>query len=140
VDSVLNGDRSNGTILAYGQTGAGKSHTINVSIVPNAMQHILRRAAAEAAAAADSPGGCSTPWAIHCSYVEIYNEKLYDLLGEVEQLRIKQQRHEADNSTSVFVEGVTKVGGRVGGVQRIARGRLINVVVGTLLLRFSCMS
>lgn len=72
----------NGTIFAYGQTGCGKSHTMMGvpsdnelrGIIPNSFAHIF---------------GCinddETPdkrFLVRCSYLEIYNEEVYDLLTE----------------------------------------------------------
>lgn len=77
VESVLKG--YNGTIFAYGQTGCGKSHTMMGvpndpkmrGIIPNCFSHIF---------------GCiddneeDKRFLVRCSYLEIYNEEVYDLL------------------------------------------------------------
>merc|ERR1719158_2033681 len=79
VKSVMDG--YNGTILAYGQTGAGKTHTMtgghvgfaDRGIVPRAISKIYSEAAAR-------PENNIT---IRLSYAEIYNELMYDLLTDV---------------------------------------------------------
>jgi kinesin family protein 6/9 len=79
VRSVMEG--YNGTILAYGQTGAGKTHTMtgghvgfaDRGIVPRAISLIFAEAAAR-------PESAIT---VRLSYVEIYNELMFDLLKDV---------------------------------------------------------
>ncbi|CAJ1336551.1 unnamed protein product, partial [Effrenium voratum] len=79
VRSVMDG--YNGTVLAYGQTGAGKTHTMtgghmgfaDRGIVPRAISQIYSEAAAR-------PENNIT---IKLSYVEIYNELMFDLLTDV---------------------------------------------------------
>ena len=71
LDAVLQG--YNGTVLAYGQTGAGKTHTLgNVvagkeGVVWRALSQILTDDAAEGRE-------------VRLSYVQFYLEGLYDLL------------------------------------------------------------
>lgn len=78
VRSVMEG--YNGTIMAYGQTGAGKTHTMTGGHVGFADRGIVPRAIAliysEAAA---RPENVIT---IKLSYVEIYNELMFDLLTD----------------------------------------------------------
>jgi len=79
VKSVMDG--YNGTILAYGQTGAGKTHTMtgghvgfaDRGIVPRAISKIYSEAAAR-------PENNIT---IRLSYAEIYNELMFDLLTDI---------------------------------------------------------
>lgn len=71
----------NGTILAYGQTGAGKTFTMTGStekfqhrgIIPRAIQQIFReiREMQEHSIS------------VRISYLEIYNERMFDLLGSL---------------------------------------------------------
>jgi len=77
--SVMDG--YNGTILTYGQTGAGKTHTMtgghvgfaDRGIVPRAISLIYAEAAAR-------PENNIT---VKLSYCEIYNELMFDLLTDV---------------------------------------------------------
>ena len=78
VQSVLEG--YNGTIICYGQTGAGKTHTMEGSqessetrgIIPNAFQHLFDHVALKTSA---------EKYLVRCSYYEIYNEEIRDLLS-----------------------------------------------------------
>eukprot|EP01028_Stygiella_incarcerata_P008109 TRINITY_DN3446_c0_g1_i1.p1 TRINITY_DN3446_c0_g1~~TRINITY_DN3446_c0_g1_i1.p1 ORF type:complete len:836 (+),score=260.83 TRINITY_DN3446_c0_g1_i1:145-2508(+) len=77
VKSVLEG--YNGTIMCYGQTGAGKTFTMTGGltnykyrgIIPRAISHIFREVSSR-------PEQAIT---VRISYLEIYNEMLYDLLS-----------------------------------------------------------
>jgi len=79
VRSVMDG--YNGTIMAYGQTGAGKTHTMTGGHVGFADRGIVPRAIsliyAEALARPENN------IAIRLSYAEIYNELIFDLLTDV---------------------------------------------------------
>lgn len=83
VASVLNG--FNGTLIAYGQTGTGKTYTMEGftsdaaerrGIIPRAMEDIFRQMSVRRAK--DSTGTFS----IRASYLQIYNEVMYDLLSD----------------------------------------------------------
>ena len=78
VDGVLNG--YNGTIFAYGQTGTGKTYTMdgttegeNRGIVPRAFEHIFDYMRAN---------GDTHKFSVTMTYVELYNEKVRDLLSK----------------------------------------------------------
>ena len=78
VDSIFQG--YNGTIFAYGQTGCGKTFTMMgivdnpelKGIIPNAFSHIFGFIKTE---------GESKKFLVRCSFVEIYNEEVRDLLN-----------------------------------------------------------
>ena len=78
VDSIFQG--YNGTVFAYGQTGCGKTYTMMgivtdpdlKGIIPNAFSHIFGFIKTE---------GESRKFFLRCSFVEIYNEEVRDLLG-----------------------------------------------------------
>lgn len=80
VESVMTG--YNGTIFAYGQTGCGKTHTMiglkgnkaERGIIPNAFDHIFGYF--------DDAQNTKKKFLIRCSYLEIYNEEVRDLLGK----------------------------------------------------------
>lgn len=69
----------NGTVLVYGQTGAGKTFTMSGGqgnyktrgCIPRAIQEIFTEVS----------GRPDTAFNIKLSYLEIYNESLYDLLS-----------------------------------------------------------
>ncbi len=77
VDSIFQG--YNGTIFAYGQTGCGKTFTMMGiidnpdlrGVIPNAFHHIFGFIKTE---------GESKKFLVRCSFVEIYNEEVRDLL------------------------------------------------------------
>ena len=79
VESVIEG--YNGTIFAYGQTGCGKTHTmLGVpenpdlrGIIPNCFAQIF-------GFIDESKSGMK--FLVRCSYLEIYNEEVHDLLTE----------------------------------------------------------
>ena len=78
--SVLEG--YNGTIMAYGQTGAGKTFTMSGGstnykqrgITPRCIQHIYREIEKRPEYA----------FVVRITYLEIYNEHMYDLLATAE--------------------------------------------------------
>lgn len=72
----------NGTIFAYGQTGCGKTHTMigvkgdysQRGIIPNSFDHIFGYL--------DDANNIQKKFLIRCSYLEIYNEQIRDLLSK----------------------------------------------------------
>lgn len=106
VDSVIEG--YNGTILAYGQTGAGKTFTMtggsgnytHRGLIPRAIGHIFQAIAANS----------QTETSVKVSYLEIYNEQFYDLFrnnstGAVE-LAVRDQPGQGGQ---VDVKGLSKL-------------------------------
>eukprot|EP00736_Rhodelphis_marinus_P006371 Rmarinus@m.27920 len=75
VESVLQG--YNGTIFAYGQTGTGKTHTMegkpeNEGIIPQSFRHVFDTIGA-------SP---DKQFLVRASFLELYNEDIRDLLSK----------------------------------------------------------
>ncbi|KAJ3144872.1 Kinesin-like protein kif9 [Irineochytrium annulatum] len=74
-------DGYNGTVMAYGQTGAGKTFTMTGAtenykhrgLIPRAISHVFREVA-------ERPQMACT---VRVSYLEIYNEQIVDLLATV---------------------------------------------------------
>jgi len=110
-ESALQG--FNGSIFAYGQTGSGKTHTMQGlasdgrGLIPRVLEQCfagLNQLRLEGATAVAS-----------CSYVEIYNELVYDLLDNPGREKVNAPgysvpaKHIRENSTQgVFVEGLVQ--------------------------------
>ena len=100
VDSVLEG--YNGTIFAYGQTGTGKTHTMEgkddpvelQGIIPNAFRHVFDFI--------DSSS--DTEFLVRASFLEIYNEEIRDLLSKNPNNKLEVKEH---SDTGVFVKDLT---------------------------------
>jgi hypothetical protein len=79
----------NSTVFAYGATGAGKTHTMmggdgeKSGVIPRALQDIFRKVEVqkEQAAANKLNGMPEETIVIELAYMEVYNEKIYDLLN-----------------------------------------------------------
>ncbi|GIL58915.1 hypothetical protein Vafri_13928 [Volvox africanus] len=104
VDSLMSG--YNGTIFCYGQTGAGKTFTMSGGgagyahrgIIPRALYHIFREIDLRV----------DKMYRVHVSYLEIYNEQLYDLLGDTpgtsDSLAVLE-----DSNNNAYVRGLTLI-------------------------------
>jgi hypothetical protein len=101
VESVLGG--YNGTIFAYGQTGCGKTHTMvgkkgsdQQGIIPNSFEQIYGYI--------DDPSNGSKKFLVRCSYLEIYNEEIRDLLGNDTEAKLELKENK---DKGVFVKDLT---------------------------------
>jgi len=77
----------NGTMFAYGQTGGGKTFTMQGVIDPAAQRGLIPRAfdhIFDTVAIAEQ-----TRYLIHASFLEIYNEEIRDLLGDDIKARLE---------------------------------------------------
>ncbi|MCJ1356993.1 MAG: Kinesin heavy chain [Icmadophila ericetorum] len=103
VDDILNG--YNGTVFAYGQTGAGKSYTmmgadidddVTKGIIPRIVEQIFASILA-------SPGNIE--YTVRVSYMEIYMEKIKDLLQpQNDNLPVHEEK-----SRGVYVKGLLEI-------------------------------
>ncbi|CAO1416182.1 unnamed protein product [Diamesa serratosioi] len=101
VDKVLEG--YNGTILAYGQTGTGKTYTMSgisespqtKGIIPNTFAHIFGHICKAKE---------NEKFLVRVSYMEIYNEEVRDLLGKEmnKNLEVKER-----SDIGVFVKDLS---------------------------------
>lgn len=94
----------NGTIFAYGQTGAGKTFTMlgpDVGdpelwgIIPRSSEHIFQ------AISEDTTG---TEYTLKCSYLEIYKEQINDLLDT----KKKNLAVHENPTRGVYIDGLTE--------------------------------
>ncbi|KAL0583850.1 hypothetical protein ABG067_006294 [Albugo candida] len=119
VDNMLRG--YNGSIFAYGQTGSGKTYTMlgngyekysnstrkelefemphHLGLVPRIFAYLLHRLES-----ADETS--KHDFSVYCSYLEIYNEKIYDLLDADENQEAKILR---EDNKQVYVEQLHQV-------------------------------
>ncbi|KAF1956971.1 kinesin-domain-containing protein [Byssothecium circinans] len=103
VDDILNG--YNGTVFAYGQTGAGKSYTMmgtsiddeeGKGIIPRIVEQIFASIMA-------SPS--SIEYTVRVSYMEIYMERIRDLLvPQHDNLPVHEEKNKG-----VYVKGLLEV-------------------------------
>lgn len=91
----------NGTVFAYGQTGCGKSFTMQGiedppsqrGVIPRAFEHIF-----------ESMAVCeNTKFLVHASYLEIYNEDIRDLLGKDTKNKLEIKEHP---EKGIYVQGI----------------------------------
>lgn len=128
----------NATVFAYGQTGSGKSYSVegcpqDVGILQQVCEALfLKKTEVEAA----NP---ENQLKVTVSYLEIYNEKLKDLLDAQrdKQLKIYQTKKQG-----IFVKGLEKVYcGNFGEVEKLlADGKKMRVVGSTLMNKQSSRS
>lgn len=101
----------NATILCYGQTNSGKSHTIfgnsdtvtisntnnERGLVPRVLEYLWQHISTFSIK--------KTSFNVHCSFYEIYQERVYDLLDgkSNNDLQIRE-----DTKLGVFVDGITE--------------------------------
>ncbi|KAJ1658828.1 Kinesin-like protein kif15 [Dispira simplex] len=109
VDRCLEG--YNGTIFAYGQTGSGKTYTMQGAgslvdlnndrrgLIPRCMEYLFSRIPELTA----TRGG-NLQYLCRASYLEIYNENIYDLLDPNTSMRGIRE----DINRGVFVDGLAE--------------------------------
>ncbi|KAK4134137.1 kinesin-domain-containing protein [Trichocladium antarcticum] len=103
VDDILNG--YNGTVFAYGQTGAGKSYTMmgnsiddedGKGVIPRIVEQIFTNILSSAA---------NIEYTVRVSYMEIYMEKIRDLLApQNDNLPIHEEKNRG-----VYVKGLLEI-------------------------------
>jgi kinesin family protein 3/17 len=124
VESVLDG--YNGTVFAYGQTGAGKSYTMEGSIIPNTFEHIFDHIALNSA---------KDRYLVHASYYEIYNEEIRDLLVATATNKSQTSLELRESNGGVYVQGLTtKVVKSVDEINSVLQDGKKNRSVGSTLM------
>lgn len=102
VESVLEG--YNGTIFAYGQTGSGKTYTMLGVEDDEELKGIIPRAYIQIFGCINEAKE-GVKYLVRCSYLEIYNESILDLLSDnKKKLEVKE-----DPDKGIFVQGLTGV-------------------------------
>jgi kinesin family protein 5 len=127
VDDILNG--YNGTVFAYGQTGAGKSYTMMGNDIDDEEQKgIIPRIVEQIFASILSSAG-NIEYTVRVSYMEIYMERIRDLLQpQNDNLPVHEEK-----SRGVYVKGLLEI--YVSSVQEVyevmRRGGLARAVAAT---------
>ena len=104
----------NGTIFAYGQTGSGKSFSMTGTkemqgIIPQLNEEMFQRITAEQSTNPEKK------WLVTCSFMEIYNEVLYDLLdpsvgkGSNKQKKDSNIEIKEHPALGVYVQGLQEI-------------------------------
>lgn len=102
--SVLEG--YNATLLAYGQTGTGKTYTMEGFKYngTDPQRGIIPRASEEIFKSIESSQSANNTFMVRASYLQIYNENISDLLKpDRGSLQIREERRKG-----VFVEGLSE--------------------------------
>ena len=92
----------NGTVFAYGQTGCGKSFTMQGVHNPASQRGIIPRSFEHIFEAIDSSENMK--YLVHASYLEIYNEDIHDLLGPDAKKKLDLKEHP---DKGVYVPGMS---------------------------------
>ncbi|KAI4578565.1 hypothetical protein MJG53_011420 [Ovis ammon polii x Ovis aries] len=111
----------NATVLAYGQTGAGKTHTMGTGfdvataeeeqgIIPRAIAHLFG-GIAERKKRAQEQGVAGPEFKVSAQFLELYNEEILDLFDSARDPDARHRKshikiHE-DASGSIYTTGVT---------------------------------
>ncbi|KAF2149307.1 kinesin-domain-containing protein [Myriangium duriaei CBS 260.36] len=127
VDDILNG--YNGTVFAYGQTGAGKSYTMMGSDINNPDAKGVIPRITEQIFASIMASEQNIEYTVRVSYMEIYMERIRDLLvPQNDNLPVHEEK-----SKGVYVKGLMEV--YVGSVdevyQILERGGMARAVAAT---------
>ncbi|KAH6607494.1 hypothetical protein Trco_003807 [Trichoderma cornu-damae] len=103
VDDILNG--YNGTVFAYGQTGAGKSYTMMGSNIDDAEQRGVIPRIVEQIFASIMSSPSTIEYTVRVSYMEIYMEKIRDLLApQNDNLPIHEEKNRG-----IYVKGLLEI-------------------------------
>ena len=102
VDDIMDG--YNGTVFAYGQTGAGKSYSMMGSMDDPEQKGIIPRITEQIFTAIQN-GSDTIDWLLRVSYMEIYMEQIRDLLKPANSnLPIHEEK-----GKGVYVKGLTEL-------------------------------
>lgn len=103
--SILEG--YNGSIIAYGQTGTGKTFTIEGE--DGEARGIIPRTSEEIFAYIENASETQSKFLVRASFLQIYNETITDLLDADQRKGTKKHLHiREDVSGGVYVDGLTE--------------------------------
>ena len=94
----------NGTVFCYGQTGTGKTHTMEGSLDPPHERGIIPNAFDTVFADIDASEAVDKTFLVRASFLEIYNENVRDLLAK-DQTKTCELKETPDRG--VYVNGLT---------------------------------
>ncbi|CAD8111477.1 unnamed protein product [Paramecium sonneborni] len=103
VESVADG--YNGTIFAYGQTGCGKTFTMIGDPMNESMKGIIPRTFDQIINIINNNSDSNKKFLLRCSYIEIYNEEIHDLLSK----DVKQKYELKEGQQGVFIKDLNIV-------------------------------
>ena len=106
--SIFNRDVMKGyesTVFAYGQTGTGKTHTMEGDILDPDMKGLIPRSSQAIFDTLEQPHYLESK--ITCSYLEIYNEELSDLLVD-HLMENKPKLDIMESKTGTICRGLTQ--------------------------------
>ncbi|RKO94874.1 P-loop containing nucleoside triphosphate hydrolase protein, partial [Caulochytrium protostelioides] len=126
IEDVMRG--YNGTIFAYGQTGSGKTHTMVGDMESSELKGLTPRLI-ESVFSRIFQASSNFEFTVKCSYMEIYMERVRDLLNPVnDNLPIHEEKNKG-----VYVKGLLEV--FVGSVDEVyevlRRGQSARMVAAT---------
>ncbi|KEY65543.1 hypothetical protein S7711_08224 [Stachybotrys chartarum IBT 7711] len=103
VDDILNG--YNGTVFAYGQTGAGKSYTMMGSSIDDEVGRGVIPRIVEQIFASIMTSPSTIEYTVRVSYMEIYMERIRDLLSpQNDNLPVHEEKNRG-----VYVKGLLEI-------------------------------
>lgn len=133
LDEVLGG--FNCTIFAYGQTGTGKTYTMsgdisdilplpdNAGIIPRVLDSLFNKLEVE-----------ETEHSVKCSFIELYNEELRDLLSADDNVKLKIfEDNNKKGHSSTLVQGMEEshLKSATHGIQLLSEGSRKRQVAAT---------
>ncbi|CAD8105757.1 unnamed protein product [Paramecium sonneborni] len=98
IESVAEG--YNGTIFAYGQTGCGKTFTMIGDAQNESLKGIIPRSFEQIISIINNNSDQNKKFLLRCSYIEIYNEEIHDLLSK----DVKQRYELKEGQQGVYVK------------------------------------
>lgn len=115
--SLLDAARSgmNATVLAYGQSGSGKTHTMfsgadgaSPGIVPRLLNDLFARIADEANSSTGDHGAAVVVYCVTARMFEVYNERAYDMISASGRAQRKDAASEVRIRDGGVIEGINE--------------------------------